>query len=252
MAGVGSLQEGSDDLQITLDLPTNFISIMIAAINLSAFIFFMRLQYRKLDVKPALWKVGVAGGMGILAIPTTFTYSFSIRLAAVPIGVWLIYLVIRHTSWPRYRRFAWTGFWLNYLFLITTIIAHLLTGVFYAKTELGTYLASTEEAYVVRTHSSAPDASLDIDRFNAALLTAERQQRFPAIEWHSDSVRNGVFYGKERFPYMLGGVEPKWGSGTKAVVFVEYDGKGLMIVDGENNLYVRSQDYFIVPGGDAS
>jgi len=44
---------------------------------------------------------------------------------------------------------------------------------------------------------------------------------------------------KEKFPYLLDGVKPKWGSGISSTIFVEQDGKGILISLPSKQLYYR-------------
>ena len=43
----------------------------------------------------------------------------------------------------------------------------------------------------------------------------------------------------ERFPYLLANVAPKWGSKVTATIYVEKDGKGLLIAAPTKHLYYR-------------
>ena len=50
---------------------------------------------------------------------------------------------------------------------------------------------------------------------------------------------------KERFPYLLTGVKPKWGSGIPTLIYLEEDGKGILITTPKKQLYFRSQQALV-------
>lgn len=46
----------------------------------------------------------------------------------------------------------------------------------------------------------------------------------------------------ERFPYQLAGTSPKWGSDLRPIIYIEADGKGLLISAPQKQLYFRSKE----------
>lgn len=46
----------------------------------------------------------------------------------------------------------------------------------------------------------------------------------------------------ERFPYILLGASPKWGSGYESTIYIESDGKGMLISTEKEQYYFRSSE----------
>ena len=53
---------------------------------------------------------------------------------------------------------------------------------------------------------------------------------------------------KERFPYLLTGTKPKWGSGIPTLNFLEKDGKGILITTPKRQLYFRAEQTLLERG----
>ncbi|MGN1402368.1 MAG: hypothetical protein ACI4XL_12800 [Bacillus sp. (in: firmicutes)] len=198
--------------------------------------------YRYQEEKPAVWR--------IIAVVLIGLFSFSIQIpffgqmlkvAVLPLGVWILLSFLRRHSdrWQVYRRFAWLGFLGNYLFLGLSMLAMLFYALIYDKDDPSTYIADAENASLVITHPSAGNYSLD-----TAVLTEQipnmKQAGSDAALWYEEAVIDTA-ESKEQFPYLITGLKPKWGSGVHASIFVEEDGKGLLITTSSEQIHLRSE-----------
>lgn len=203
--------------------------------------------YRKQEVRPKVWK------LVIVILVALFSFSFDwiqngmkLRFAILPLGVWLLYWVCkgREGRWQRYRKFAWLGFWSNYMILAATLLAMPLHSVIYPKDNPATYVSNVRHAKVIAIHPSASsEVSLDVDSLKQQLSSMESSPIL-SDQWYLNiitSVQAGMEV-QEKFPYMLTGVQPKWGSGLSSVMYVEDDGKGLLITLHDQQLYYRVEN----------
>lgn len=235
-----------------LELPGNFVIwLLTGAVWLIILIVLIR-HYRKQESKPVIWKALVATAMGISAIPLHINmFGYSGKLAVLPIGVALIYILLQKDSWQRYRVFAWTGFWSNHAMLIVILLSGMLYSLVYPKNDLSVYLTHVDNARLVETHHSAPSGRLSIEGLKVAIDKSLLQDSYPAMEWYTQYRQEGeTLYQKEKFPFMLSGIKPRWGSGLHSIVFVERDGQGLLVATGRDYLYFRSGEPLVSFGGE--
>ena len=213
--------------------------------------WFTYMLYTKQEVRPTIWKVLLIIFMGF------FTFSFNwqmfnsyIKIPILPLGVWILYAVFKNKSekWESYRPFAWLGFFTNFIFLIALLLAIPFNHFIYPESELETYISTIEKATLVTIHPSAKVSSLDKEMLKkqTPFLSEELIQ---SHEWYNDTEMNK--HSKkvvERFPYQLIGFLPKWGSELKTVVYLEKDGKGILISTENKQLYFRSE-HSLIKGG---
>ena len=206
--------------------------------------------YTKQEVKPTLWSVLLIIFIGF------FTFSFNwqifnsyIKIPILPLGVWILYAVFKNKSekWKSYRPFAWLGFFANFIFLISLLLAIPFNHLIYPESEFETYISNIEKAKLVNIHPSAKDSSLDKEMLikQTPFLSEKLIQ---SHEWYNDTEMNK--HSKkvvERFPYQLIGFSAKWGSDLKTVVYLEKDGKGILISTKNKQLYFRSE-YSLIKG----
>jgi hypothetical protein len=231
-------------MEINFNFPDDIIIIFMSGIVWSVIAYFALRIYRKQTEKPKVWKIAV------IIIVSLFSFSINwqmfntlVKLSILPLGVWAIYVFFKWTgrNWEAYRRFAWLGFWANYLFLASTLLAIPIHHVVYPKDEAATYLSELENASLVAVHPSAiEDGVLDKDRLKKELQVM-KQETIYSDQWYEDTYLNrGEINEKdERFPYQLVGTSAAWGSGLHFVIFIEDDGKGVLITTAENQLYFR-------------
>ncbi len=237
-----------------LEFPGDFVRwVLTVAAWLIILVLLIR-HYKRQESKPVIWKAVLALAVGIAAVPLHINmFGISAKLAVLPIGVGLIYMLIKNESWQRYRKFAWAGFWSNYVMLVVALLSGMLFSLVYPKGDLSIYLAHVDKAELVETHHSSPLARLSIDSLKTSMDKAVLQENYPALEWNTQSMQEGeALYQKEQFPFMLSGVQPRWGSGLDSAVFVERDGQGLLVITDSDYLYFRSGEPFVSFGGEGS
>ena len=150
----------------------------------------------------------------------------------------------KRRRWQIYRSFAWLGFWANFIFLALTLIAIPVHHVVYPKDEPTTYISNVEGASIFNIHPSAKDQLLNKESLLKQLHTM-RQEAF--IVTNGTKIRIGTESNKrnERFPYQLIGTSSKWGSDLDTIIYIEVDGKGILLSTPQKQLYFRSEDSFI-------
>lgn len=207
--------------------------------------------YKKQEEKPKKWKAFIVIIIGLFSFSITMPgFDAFVKIPILPLGVWILYFIYRNKveKWVMYRRFAWLGFIANFIFLAAAFLSYPLQNALYPENELSTYMASVKEAEIVSTHPSAEKQQLDKKSLESQMNTM-RKDFIPSEEWYYNTVVNVEPEDrKERFPYQLIGTETKWGSGTSAVIYVEVDGKGLLVWTPTKQMYYRA-DSSILKGG---
>ena len=207
--------------------------------------------YTKQEVKPTFWKILLILFIGFFTFSINWQlFNTYIKIPILPLGVWIVYAVFKNKNekWKSYRPFAWLGFFANFIFLIALLLAIPFNHFIYPESELETYISNIEKATLVTIHPSAKDSSLDKEMLKkqTPFLSEELIQ---SHEWYIDTEMNK--HSKkvvERFPYQLIGFSTKWGSCLKTVVYIEKDGKGILISTKNKQLYFRSE-YSLIKGG---
>ncbi|REK71275.1 hypothetical protein [Paenibacillus paeoniae] len=231
-------------MSLQLGSPQNVILIIATVLGWGVVFYWILRQYRGMKEKPVIWKMLFATLVGIFSASGNFTImSTTVKLSILPLGVWVLYFFLRNGSWSIYRKFAWIGFFSSYIFVATTLLGSLLHHVVYDKSDPFTYVADTGKAQLVSIHPSASDVTWDQHAFQDGMRVLEFQQSRDTLNWYYESaVENGVNYGNERFPYAVVGAKSRWGSGYEASLYLEYDGKGLLIQTPERHYYFRSEE----------
>ncbi|WP_449538808.1 hypothetical protein [Ferdinandcohnia sp. Marseille-Q9671] len=235
-------------ITFNFDFDINLVSFISLVIGWGTICFFAYRIYKKQDVKPKFWKILLVLVVGL------FTFSFNmnmfetlIKLPILPLGVWILYFFLRSKEgrWERFRRYAWLGFGANFLFLVLTIASVGLQNVIYPPSNIATYLSSVENAKIIHTHPSADDITLQ-KKTLMNHLSSMKQTEFFSDQWYDETYMSGdTNTRKERFPYQVVGVEGKWGSGIPTTIFIEEDGKGILIATPKKQYYFRSEDVFL-------
>jgi hypothetical protein len=207
--------------------------------------------YKKQEEKPKKWKAFIVIIVGLFSFSITVPgFDAFVKIPILPLGVWILYFIYRNKveKWVRYRRFAWLGFFANFIFLAATFLSYPFQSALYPENKLTTYMATVKEAKLVNIHPSAKNQQLNKNSLEKQINTMKKDS-IPSEEWYYNTVVNVEPEDrKERFPYQLTGTETKWGSGTSAVIYVEEDGKGLLVWTPTKQLYYRA-DSSILKGG---
>jgi hypothetical protein len=166
-----------------------------------------------------------------------------VKISILPLGVWILYFFLRKKkeTWQSYRHFAWLGFFANFIFLAATLASVPLQKAMYPEKELATYVANWEHAKVITLHPSASDAKLDKNHLKSQMISMN-SKKVEMINWYDNIVNIDIKQEDriEKFPYQLTGTLPKRGSGLHTLIYVEKDGKGLLITTPQNQFYYRS------------
>lgn len=198
--------------------------------------------YKKQQIKATPGKIIIALFVGLFSFSITTTYfNAPLQIAILPLGVWLLYAVLtRRGSWQTYRGYAWLGFFANYLFLVTALIAAPLHEAVYTVDELKTYVADWQEATVVLIHETASwPVLLVADAPSIAEQASEGQME--SNTWHYDTLTEEKGTQQERFPYLLIGTDARRGSGYTPTIYIEKDGRGLLVTTEKRHIYFRTQ-----------
>ncbi|NLP49847.1 DUF1129 domain-containing protein [Bacillus sp. RO1] len=211
------------------------------------------------EERPRIWKIFVAVLLGLFSFSFTFPlFNEPFSIAVLPLGVWILYgLLNRRERWEAYRKYAWTGFVGNFIFLGTALLVIGLTSVFYPEDEVRTYLTDVSDVELLVTHPSGEGVTINKEKLDDSLSTFE-YERSNVIQWFEE-IREQMWPEEEseepveiqeKFPYLLTGVKTK--TGEKIQVYVEHDGKGLLVTTKKKQHYYRSKtDSFLEEKGNA-
>ncbi|OEF96115.1 hypothetical protein [Desulfuribacillus alkaliarsenatis] len=233
-----------------LGIPMNIIEVLVVTLSWSLIIYLMYYFYQKQEVKPKIWKVCIALLGGFFTLDFNFPIlNTLIKMPILPLGVWMLYWYAssREGAWDKYRRFAWLGFSANFIFIAAIILSIFLHSAAYPKSNISTYIAHYEEAVIIQLHPSAAEVVFDKESFDLLLPSFEEEQ-LDAVDWYNDMLFLESHERVELFPYYLSGTTPKWGSGLLIMIYVEKDGKGVLIDSVDKQRYFRSHESLLKGG----
>jgi len=211
-------------------------------------VYFAYRIYKKLSEKPKVWKVLVVTWIGLFALSFNLPmFGSMVKLSILPLGVWILYGVFRkkEAQWQVYRRFAWLGFIANFIFIITTLVAVPIHQMLYPENDPSSYISTIHDASIIHIHPSAEKRSLNKDILDKKLVLL-KEEPVRSMDWYYETDQyNQDKKVIERFPYQLIGYKPKWGSDLNSIVYIEKDGKGLLISSTKKQLYFRSEHSLI-------
>lgn len=241
------------DFWIANHLSTSMMSIISWGILIGAVCYL----YRRQTEKPVIWKMAIVVYVGLFCFNFQFPIGASdtpMKIAILPLGVWILILVFgkKKERWKVYRPYAWLGFFWNYVFLITTLLISPLQNILYPSDKVETFLAELDDPGILLIHPSGKQANLNKEVFIESLSSWELR-KMDTVEWYDESfpkIREGELDEEEpvphqtteRFPYLLLGASPKWGSGYESTIYIESDGKGMLISTEKVQYYFRSTD----------
>ena len=213
---------------------TFIFSLIAWGIILSLVVFL----YRKQAEKATWWKIIIAYFAGIFSFSITFTYfNEPVQLAILPLGLWILFAVLyQRNSWQKYRPYAWLGFGANFIFLLATLIASPLHQAVFPNNELSTFVSDLQQAHIITTHPSASEfASLQSNA--AAQIANAKKGVIQSHLWYNETIMTESDAKIEKFPYVLVGAASKKGSGYHPTIYIEKDGKGILIVTKQQHHY---------------
>jgi hypothetical protein len=239
-------------IDINFEIPNNIVDIFMAIIVWIVIAFITYKIYKKNKNKsPVLWKAIVIILVGIFS----FTVNLSmedvyIKIPILPLGVGLVYLFLKRKEgqWELYRSFAWFGFIANFIFLAFNLASIPVDHAIYPKDEPATFISNIEEATIIEIHPSGEKVTLDKEAL-LENIDSWKQEHIQSIQWY-DEIERDTEPGerKELFPYQLAGVQAKWGSGLDSLIYIEEDGKGILLTTPKQQLYFRSEESLIKEG----
>ncbi|MDQ0231677.1 hypothetical protein [Metabacillus malikii] len=223
----------------------NIIDFITVIINWSIILFMASRIYKKQDIKPMKRKVLLVCIIGLFSFSLHLN-DLQLQIAILPLGVWLLFLYLKKKEgrWQRYRQYAWLGFCANYLFLAFALISLPINNMFFSKENPGTFLANIQSASVHTIHPSGESITLDKEKLRTQ-LSSMKQEGFFSSEWYSETYIDESNKRDERFPYELIDASAKWGSGIVATIYIEDDGRGLLVTTSDDQVYFRSAEPFI-------
>lgn len=235
-------------IQINFDFTFNIVSIFFGFLTWIVIVALAYRVYKKQSLKPKVWKVVVAIFAGLFSFSINWNMlDTMLKLSILPLGVWILYFVLKRKRdrWERYRNYAWLGFGANFIILIFTLITILVHNMLYPKAELSTYISNVEHAAIINIHPSAEQRMLLKEGLTEQLSTMSKEAIY-SDQWYQDTfMHSDPNLKNERFPYMLVGASSKWGSGLQAVIYVERDGKGILLSTPNKQHYFRSEQAFL-------
>ena len=237
-------------MEIAFNLPDNIIIILSSCLVWCVIAYLAYRIYQKQTDKPKIWKIAVIIIIGLFSFSINWQIAtVLVKMSILPLGVWALSIFFKWTNrnWQAYRRFAWLGFWANFIFLASTLLPIPIHHAVYPKDEAVTYMSRIENSSLVPIHPSAvEDGVLDKENLEKQLQTMT-QERIDSEKWYQDIYLNSseINESDERFPYQLVGTSAAWGSAIHPVIFVENDGKGILITTVENQLYFRFHESII-------
>jgi hypothetical protein len=225
---------------INLNFTGNAVEWTATILAYAAVVIAAYVLYKKQDDKPKILKIIFIMFIGLFSFSINWqSEDLLIRLPILPLGVWILYFFSKGKEgrWAKYRRFAWLGFAANFALLAASLAAAMFYHGIYDTKDPAVYLANVEKAEVVLLHPSAEKAVLRPE----ALLETETwtKENFNSEQWYGEITMDENH--NERFPYLLSGTEPKWGSGLESVIYIEKDGRGLLISGPDAQLYFRAE-----------
>jgi hypothetical protein len=233
---------------MTVDFTFNIITIildLIAWVSIGIISFHI---YQKKAIKLKAWKVIVVLYIGLFSFNINWPmFDTVVKLPILPLGVWILYFILKRKEgrWETYRSHAWLGFGANVIFIATTLLAVPLQHVFYPEKVATTYLSNIENASLLPIHPSASEKKINKVVLENQLPNMTVEMVY-SQDWYEETYMEMESNERnERFPYQLTGVTSKWGSGKSPVIYIESDGKGLLIKTREKELYFRSADSFL-------
>ncbi|MGE7183507.1 hypothetical protein ACQKKK_05765 [Peribacillus sp. NPDC006672] len=207
--------------------------------------------YKKQESPPKAWKALVVFVLGMITYSFTFNLSDEVvSVPVVPIGVALLSWLLRRKGnegrWQRFRRFAWLGFLSNFIFLGASLLAIPLDEMMYPNADISTYMMDVKSASLMATHPNSIEVTLNKEELESQ-MNKMKQKKIESESWYYGINEDSGY--KEMFPYILKGTVPKKGRGFETLIFIEEDGKGLLITPNKGHqVYYRLEESILTGG----
>lgn len=234
-------------MDFNVDFPIDIVEISISIVAWVLIILWMYRTLKKKQVKLKIWKVIIFTVVGIFSFSINLTILGSfVKFPVLPLGVWIMYgwyFKSKKDTLMNYRVFAWIGFFSNFFFLLATLLSSFVHGIVYPKDVPTTYISNVEKAYIIEIHPSGNYQTINEIMLQNQIELMEKADIY-SDKWYEETWQ-GETPKFERFPYQLLGVFPKWGSGIQAIIYIEKDGKGILIDAPHKQVYFRSEEAFL-------
>lgn len=228
-----------------IEMPRDIVSVLFSVFAWIIYITIVVRLYLKQQEKPAIWKLILVSIIAMASLSIYLNEERTLKFPLLPLGFWAVYLWLRKKTWKKYRAYAWSGFLSELLFLIAAVVAIPVYNWIYPHGVIKTYIADTVNAAVVPVHPSASLARLDQELFNQSMMDFQLSE-VDGDQWYRNSIMESEsYYQRERFPYQLVGTSPRWGSGIPTVIYIEDDGKGILITIPDQQYYYRFEERVI-------
>jgi len=208
---------------------------------------------KKHPLKLKVWKVLICVLVGIFSFSINLPpiWETPIKIFILPLGVWILYGFLKRKEgrWQTYKPFAWLGFFANFIFLAAAFLSVPVQHSIYPANELSTYISNVENASIRKIHPSGKEASLDKNYLEKQIHNMT-QEKIQGVQWYQEKeIRDEQSTKKnEQFPYQLAGTLSKRGSDLKPIIYIEADGKGLLVSAPQKQLYFRSSESLLKGG----
>lgn len=234
-------------MNLNIDFPIDVVEILISIVVWSIIIIWIYLTFKKKQAKLKIWMVIIFTFVGILSFSINFSLLGNFfKFPVLPLGVWILngwYFKSKKDTWTNYREFAWIGFFSNFFFLLSSLLSSIIHGTVYPKDELSTYVSNVEKASIIEIHPSGNYQTINVIKLQNQIEWMEKTEIY-SDKWYEETWQ-GETPKYERFPYQLLGISPKWGSGIRTIIYIEKDGKGILIDTPQKQVYFRSEEAFL-------
>ncbi|SNT50577.1 hypothetical protein SAMN05444672_13547 [Bacillus sp. OK838] len=226
-------------------------SLILIAISCMLIGIAFAIIYKKQESPPKAWKALVVFVLGMITFSFTFNLSDEVvSVPIIPIGVALLSWLLRRKGnegrWQRFRRFAWLGFLWNFIFLGASLLAIPLDEMMYPKADISTYMMDIKSASLMATHPNSKEVTLNKGELERQ-MNKMKQKKIESESWYYGINEDSGY--KEMFPYILTGTVPKKGGGLETLIFIEEDGKGLLITPNKGHqVYYRLEESILTGG----
>jgi hypothetical protein len=233
-------------IELYINYRFNLISFLATIFVLIVIVSFAYRLYKNQEKKPKKWAVLLTILIGLFSFSIKFeVLGTVIDIPILLLGVWLLYFIYmgKEGRWQRYRTYAWLGFGANFLFVIAQIAAIPIHQIVYPADDANTYISDIEDGAIVTIHAASSQTT-QLKNGLENQLDSMIQEEKSIYEWYGD----GSIQPSERteqFPYQLINTKAKWGSGYKPIIFIEEDGKGMLISTSNEQVYFRSEDSLV-------
>ena len=121
-----------------------------------------------------------------------------------------------------------------------------LDEMMYPKADISTYMMDIKRASLMATHPNSKEVTLNKEELERQ-MNKMKQKKIESESWYYGINEDSGY--KEMFPYILTGTAPKKGRGLETLIFIEEDGKGLLITPNKGHqVYYRLEESILTGG----